>query len=121
MTVLGAILSASGIFSLASLNVARRIKEIGIRKALGASISNVVLIMNNQFAIIMSAAVVLGSLGAYFGTNALLDIIFAHHIPVSIVPVGLSAMGIFVLGLGTTGITILNAAKSNPVDTLRDE
>ena len=121
LTILGGILSASGIFSLASLNVARRIKEIGIRKALGASISNVVMIMNNQFAIIMTVAALLGSVGAYFGTSALLGVIYAHHVPISIIPVLLSALAIFVLGLSTTGFTILNAAKSNPVDTLRDE
>ena len=121
LTVLGGILSASGIFSLASLNIARRMKEIGIRKALGATVANVVMILNKQFVIILSSAMILGSLGAYFGTSLLLGIIYAHHIPVSIIPVLLAAIVIFLLGTGTTGFTILKAAKSNPVDTLRDE
>lgn len=121
LTILGGILSASGIFSLASLNVAKRAKEIGIRKALGASIPNVVRIMNRQFVYIMLGAVALGSLGAYFGATMLLDEIYARHIPVSVVPVFLSALAIMIVGLGTTGFTIYRAAQTNPVDTLRDE
>ncbi len=121
LTVLGGILSAAGIFSMASLNIAKRIKEIGIRKALGASVANVVVIMNRPFAFILTASVLLGLVGAYFGTNFVLDLIYARHIPVSIGPILLSAVGIFLLGMGTTGLTIRKAAQCNPVDTLRDE
>lgn len=49
-------LSISGIFSLASLNVARRTKEIGIRKALGASVTNMMTLLNKEFAIILLLA-----------------------------------------------------------------
>ena len=121
LTILGGMLSASGIYSLASLNIAKRTKEIGIRKALGASVGNVVLLLNREFMIILGVAGLLGSLGGYFGTDWLLELVSAYHIPMSVFPVILSAVLIIVVGLSTTSATIFKAAKANPVDTLRDE
>ena len=121
LTILGGLLSASGIFSLASLSIARRTKEIGIRKALGASVGNVVSILNREFVIILGLAAVLGSVGGFFGTSFILDMIYAHHIPITLTPVAISAIAICSLGLFTTSFTVLQAARSNPVDTLRDE
>lgn len=121
ITVLGGLLSASGIFALASLNIAKRTKEIGIRKALGASISNIINLLNREFVIILIIAVILGSVGGYYLTNALLKEIYAYHIPVGLVPVSMCAILIFVIGILTTSTTILKAARSNPVHTLRNE
>lgn len=121
ITVLGGLLSASGIFALASLNIAKRTKEIGIRKALGASISNIINLLNREFVIILVIAMILGSVGGYYLTNALLKEIYAYHIPVGLIPVTLCAIMIFIIGILTTSTTILKAARSNPVHTLRNE
>jgi len=121
ITLLGGLLSASGIFALASLNVAKRTKEIGIRKALGASVNNIVGLLNREFAIILIVAVIMGSVGGYFLTAELLGQIYKYHIPVGLIPVILCAAGIFGMGIFTTSATILKAAKTNPVDTLRSE
>ena len=119
--MLGGLLSASGIFALASLNISKRTKEIGIRKALGASITNVVTLLNKEFVIILFLAAIMGSVGGYYLTNALLADIYAYHIPVGIFSVIACALFIFCVGILTTSSTILKAAKSNPVDTLRNE
>lgn len=121
ITVLGALLSGSGIFALASLNVIKRTKEIGIRKTLGASVSNILGLMNREFLIILLLASVAGAVGGYYATNTLLGILYAYHISVGILPVVLSAIVIFAIGMLTTSTTILKAAKSNPVNTLRTE
>jgi ABC-type antimicrobial peptide transport system permease subunit len=119
--VLGGLLSASGIFALASLNIAKRTKEIGIRKALGATVTNIVGLLNREFVIILSIAAVLGSVGGYFLTNILLGELYAYHIPVGIVSVILCAILIFGIGIFTTSSTILRAARANPVESLRTE
>jgi putative ABC transport system permease protein len=121
LTILGGLLSGSGIFSLASLNIAKRTKEIGIRKALGASVANVVMLLNKEFVIILSISVVLGSVAGYFLTKALLDEIYAYHITIQYIWVFLCASAVFVIGIATTTSTILQAARSNPVKTLRSE
>jgi ABC-type antimicrobial peptide transport system permease subunit len=121
LTTLGGLLSAAGIFSLASLNIAKRTKEIGIRKALGASVAHVMTILNREFVIILLIAAILGSVGGYFLTKMLMDEIYANHIAIGIIPVVLCAIAIFAIGIATTSSTIFKAAKSNPVDTLRNE
>jgi ABC-type antimicrobial peptide transport system permease subunit len=121
LTVLGGLLSASGIFSLASLNIAKRTKEIGIRKALGATVSNVVMLLNREFVIILTLAGIIGAVGGFYLTNALLDVIYKFHIPIEVFSVVLCAIVIFCIGIFTTSVTILKAAKANPVDTLRSE
>lgn len=121
ITILGGLLSASGIFALASLNIARRTKEIGIRKALGATVGNIVGLLNKEFMIVLIIAAIVGAVGGYFLTDTLLSEIYAYRIAVGIVPVVLCALTIVGIGLLTTSTTILQAAKSNPVDTLRSE
>ncbi len=119
--VLGGFLSMAGIFSLASLNIAKRTKEIGIRKAMGATVENVLVILNKEFIVILLASAIVGCMGGYFGTSWLLGLIYAYHIPVTLGPVILSALIIFVLGVSTTSFTIFRAAQANPVDSLKDE
>ena len=121
ITVLGGVLSASGIFALASLNIAKRTKEIGIRKALGASVENVIGLLNKEFVIILAIAGILGSVAGYYLTDALLKEIYAFHVPVGIVSVIICSLFIFGVGIFTTSATIFKAAKANPVHTLRNE
>jgi ABC-type antimicrobial peptide transport system permease subunit len=59
--------------------------------------------------------------GGYYATDAMLSEIYAYHIKVGIVPVVLCSLAIFAIGILTTSITILRAAKANPVETLRNE
>jgi ABC-type antimicrobial peptide transport system permease subunit len=121
ITVLGGLLSASGIFALASLNITKRTKEIGIRKALGATVGSIVGLLNKEFVFVLMAAVIIGSVGGYFLTNALLAEIYAYHIAVGMVTVICCALLIFAVGIFTTSTTILQAAKANPVETLRTD
>ena len=121
ITVLGGVLSASGIFALASLNIAKRTKEIGIRKALGASVPNVIGLLNKEFVIILAIAGIFDSVAGYYLTNALLKEIYAFHVPVGIVSVIVCSLFIFAVGIFTTSATIFKAARANPVNTLRNE
>ncbi len=121
LTVLGGLLSISGIYALASLNVEKRTKEIGVRKALGASLSNLVMILSREFAIILGFAALLGSVGGYYLSTGLLDEIYAYHISVGAFPLIFSSLIIFSMGILTTGWIITKAALANPVKSLRDE
>ncbi|MEO9965440.1 MAG: FtsX-like permease family protein [Reichenbachiella sp.] len=121
LTLLGGLLSASGIYSLASLNIARRTKELGIRKALGATTQNILFLLNKEFIIILVLAGIFGGIGGYYGTTWILDLIYAFHISVQFVPIFLSSIGIFIIGIATTSITIYRGARVNPADTLRNE
>jgi len=121
ITVLGCLLSGSGIYSLASLNVEKRTKEIGVRKVLGATINNIIRLINKEFAIILCCSMILGGIGGYFLTNYLINDIYTIHIKVSVITVILCAFVVFIIGISTTSGTIIQAANANPATTLRDE
>jgi ABC-type antimicrobial peptide transport system permease subunit len=111
ITILGCLLSTSGIYALASLNVQKRTKEIGVRKVLGASVRSIIQLVNKEFAIILGLAVLLGGAGGYVLTNALLNDLTSQHLEIGFATIGLSA---------TSG-TILKTALMNPTESLRSE
>ena len=121
MAILGGVLSITGIFALSSLNVSRRIKEIGIRKVLGASTRKIIFLLNKEFAITMVIAVILGSALGAFLTGQLLDFIYKFHISVGIIPILVSILIVIGAAFITTSTTIYSAANTNPSETLRDE
>jgi len=121
LTVLGGLLSISGIYAMASLNVEKRTKEIGVRKVLGASVSYLIGLLSREFAVILGIAALIGSLGGFYLSAALLDEIYAYHISVGIWPLIAGSLVIFIMGIATTSWIIGKAATSNPVESLRDE
>ncbi len=121
ITVLGCILSASGIYALASLNVQKRTKEIGVRKVLGASIRSIIQLVNKEFTIILGLAVFLGSAGGYLLTGALLNELTSQHLEIGFATVILCSLSIFAVGISATSGTILKTALMNPTESLRNE
>lgn len=121
MTVMGCVLSLSGLYALARLNIHRREKEIGVRKVLGASVVNIVRLVNVEFALILGVAAALGGAGGFVLTEALLSDLFRQHIEVTTGPVILCAIVIFAVGIAATTATILKAAVENPVRVLKSE
>ena len=120
MTILGCVLSVSGLYSMANLNIHRRTKEIGVRKVLGASVLSILKLINIEFVLILSTAILLGGCGGYMLTNALLSDLYAQHIDVSMVSVILSGLFVFLIGIMATSMTIWSTANSNPVKALKE-
>ncbi|MEM6318122.1 MAG: FtsX-like permease family protein, partial [Bacteroidota bacterium] len=121
LTFLGTLLSLAGIYAMASLNIAKRTKEIGIRKVLGASIKNIIALVNREFVIILSMAALFGAVIGFFLITMMIDELYAYHVPVAIVPVVLCAFLIFICGFLVTSTTIFRVAIANPVKALKDE
>lgn len=121
LTVLGCLLSVSGLYSMASLNIHRRTKEIGIRKALGASIASILRLINLEFAIILLVAAFVGGFGGYALTDGLLTSLYKQRIEVGILPVTICSIIVIVVGLLSTTATIWEAAVENPVKALKGE
>ncbi|MFP4506717.1 MAG: ABC transporter permease [Cyclobacteriaceae bacterium] len=121
LAMLGGILATAGIFSLAQINVARRNKEIGIRKVLGASLSRVVNTLNREFVWILSISALLGGVAGYFFNLAFLSNFYAYHVSIGASPSIISGIIIVGIALLTTSLTILKAANMNPAQVLKDE
>ncbi|MEO9871995.1 ABC transporter permease [Ekhidna sp.] len=121
MASLSGLLSIIGIFSLAKLNVAKRIKEISIRKVLGSSLSDLLLTINKSFTITLVLALTLGTGLGYLITNAVLDLIYKYHVEASLLTSLLSATFIIVVSLIMISSIALVPANSNPINGLKDE
>jgi putative ABC transport system permease protein len=109
-----------GLFALASFSAQRRLKEIGVRKVLGASEAGLVVMMYKEFFVLIVVAFVLASPLAYYFFNQWLNG-FAYRIDISPVTYLISILFISIIALITVGYQSFTAARTNPVKVLRSE
>jgi putative ABC transport system permease protein len=120
LSVLTILITFLGLFGLASYMVSQRIKEIGIRRVLGATLSNVVTMVAKDFLILVAlAALPAFGLAWYFINEWLQD--FAYQTEINYVIFGLVLLGTFVLTLGVTGLHAVRATGVNPAESLKNE
>jgi len=119
--VIALMLSATGLFTLVSLNIIRRTKEIGVRKVLGASIGNITRIINTEFFVILLLASITGSVFSYFAVDLLMDSIWDYYLSTTTQTFMISIAIMFVVSAAVIGYKVFTAASLNPVNTLRDE
>ncbi len=121
LAVIAVVLSAIGLFTLVSINIQSRTKEIGIRKVLGASVAGITTIMNRPFLIIVGiASIVGGGLGVYI-SDLLMGSIWTYHVTPGILSALVPIVIILLVALFSISGKVINAAKRNPVDSLRYE
>jgi ABC-type antimicrobial peptide transport system permease subunit len=109
-----------GLFALTLLIINRRIKEIGIRKILGSSVSAIVLLISQDFVKLLFIAFALATPLAWWMLNKWLEN-FAYHVEPSWWMFALAGTTTIGLALCTIGLQVVKAARANPVDSLRDE
>jgi len=109
-----------GLFGLSALAAVRRIKEIGIRKVLGASVSEILLLLNREFILMVCVSNVLAWPVAYLVMQRWLAD-FAYRIPVGIGSFILVGLLTVVIALATVSYQAIRAAHTNPVETLHHE
>ena len=119
-TFLAIFISCLGLFGLATFSVEKRIKEIGIRKVLGASTIGIVALLARDFLKLVLAANVLAWPAAYYFASRWLQN-FAYRIPVGAWAFLLAAAIALVVALLTVGYQSIRAAVANPVQSLRYE
>ncbi len=117
---LSVLIACLGLFGLTSFNVARRTKEIGIRKILGASISRLVLLLNQDLVRLVIIGNLLAWPMAYFAMNKWLEN-FAYRISIWPGDFLLSSILSLMVALLVVGAKTLKAALVNPSETLRYE
>ncbi len=109
-----------GLYGLVSFMVSQKMKEIGIRKVLGATIPQILNLFSKELLVLIVIAFFIATpVSYYFMTDWLSD--FEYSIDIN-VWVFVAAIGFTLLiGMVTTGVKSLSAATSNPVDSLRSE
>ncbi|HET7178789.1 MAG TPA: ABC transporter permease [Chryseosolibacter sp.] len=119
-TAIAIFISCLGLFGLASFAAERRTKEIGVRKVMGASVWQIVILFCRDFALLIIAALMVGIPLGWWGMHKFLDG-YAFHTDVGVPVVVITALGMIVVALLTVSFQSVRAALADPVKSLRTE
>lgn len=113
-------ISCLGLYGLISFMAVQRTKEVGVRKVLGATLTDVVMLFWKEFIFLVLIAFVISTPVAWYFMSDWLDT-FAYRIDMSLwtflLAIGLS----LIISLVTVSFRSIKAAMANPVDSLRTE
>lgn len=120
LTIVAILISCLGLFGLITYMAEAKIKEIGIRKVLGATSSQVIWLLTRQVQILVLISCIIALPIAFYATKEWLDS-FAYRTDVSLALLAVCAL----MALAISGLTVLTksakAANSNPIKALRSE
>jgi putative ABC transport system permease protein len=119
--VIAVLMSTTGLFSLVSLNIVRKLKEIGVRKVLGASTANIIWLIGLEFIIILGFASMLGSALGYVMVNKMMDAVWEYYLEVSYATLEICVVFLFSVAMATVGVKVFRTTLINPVIVLREE
>jgi putative ABC transport system permease protein len=119
-TALAILIGCLGLFGLSAYSAEQRTKEIGIRKVLGASTSNVTMLLVREFTKWVLLAVLIAWPVGYYIMNTWLQN-FAYRIGLGVDTFLLSALLALVIAIITVAYQAVKAAVANPVDSLKYE
>ena len=113
-------LSCLGLYGLASFMAMQRIKEVGIRKVLGATTGNIVYLFSKEFIVLIAIAFAIATPIAWYYMNQWLQG-YAYRINVSWLVFLAGGLVAIVIALATISFQAIKAAIANPVKSLRTE
>jgi putative ABC transport system permease protein len=117
---LAMLISCLGLWGLITFAAQQRVKEIGIRKVLGASVPNIVSLLSKDFIILVCISIVIAVPLAYWGINKWLQD-FAYRIDIGWTAFAIAGAAAILLALVTVSFQAIKAAIANPVQSLRTE
>ncbi len=117
---LAVFIACLGLFGLAAYTAENRLKEVGIRKVLGASVGGLVYLLSKEMGkLVLLAFIVFAPLAYFFMNNWLLD--FEYRTTVGIWVFLITMIGALLIAVLTMSYQSLRAATSNPIKSLRTE
>ncbi len=119
-SLLSIIISCMGLYGLVSYFIELRVKEIGIRKVLGASVGGIALMINQHFIKLILISLLVSIPVSFWLMTSWLDD-FAYRINLGVLPFVLSALLITFIALLTTNNQAIKASRRNPIKSLRYE
>jgi ABC-type antimicrobial peptide transport system permease subunit len=114
-------IASLGLFGMVVFATETRLKEISIRKVMGASVSNLILLLGRGFIIMLciSAAIALPATYLFFEGVVLTE--FPYHTPVGITELFVGVLGVLAIALLMIGSQTFKAARTNPAEVLKNE
>lgn len=118
--IIAVIIASLGLFGLSAFVIEQRTKEIGIRKVLGASVQQVLLLVSKEFLLLVGLAFLISIPITWWAMHAWLQD-FAYRINISIWVFATAGIAAILIALLTVSFQAIKAAVANPVKSLRSE
>jgi ABC-type antimicrobial peptide transport system permease subunit len=115
------LLTATGLFALISLTLLKRMREIAVRKVVGATPQDIYVLVNKGYFWIIVAGTALGCYAGWALTKLLLNQIYRINNGIATVTIVISVVMMILIALFTTGIKIWQVTKTKPANLLRTE
>lgn len=119
--IVSVLLTATGLFALVSLTVLKKMKEIALRKVVGATPRHVLVLVNKGYFWIFFVSVAVGCYSGLVLTKLLLDMIFKINAGVDISTLTGAIVALITITAVTTGVKVWQVIRTNPVKLLRSE
>jgi putative ABC transport system permease protein len=119
LSVVAMLLTATGLFALVSLTILKKMKEIALRKVVGAKPSQILLLVSRGYAWIFGIAIVIGCWAGLGMTKFLMDTIFKINVGVEPLTMVWAVLVLLLIAMGTVGFKVRQALQANPADVLR--
>ena len=114
------VLSCSGLLAMVLLIIQQRVKEIGVRKVLGASVQNIAVLISKDFLLLVLIAVIIATPVSWLMMNKWLQA-FPYRTEIAAWMYGVVAIMAIVIATTTIGFSTIRAGLQNPVKSLRSE
>jgi putative ABC transport system permease protein len=121
ISIVSTILACLGLFGLLSFNVQKRLKELSVRKVLGATRMSIVRLIARKYSLVVIISFIVGGVGGYFLMIQLIDSIYAEPKSEFVLPVTLAVFIMTATIVLTLTGQILRATRVNPSVNLRSE
>jgi len=119
--IISILLTATGLFGLISLTIVKKMKEIALRKVVGARSGHILLLVNRGYFLVFIIGAAIGCYGGYALTKLLLDMIFGVNAGIAVSTLVSSVFVLFIIVAITSGIKVWQAIRTNPIKLLRTE
>jgi putative ABC transport system permease protein len=119
-TIIAMIISCLGLYGLSTFMAERRFKEIGVRKVMGASVSQIVQMMSGEFVKLVLIAFLVAIPLSYYTITSWLEN-FAYKAPVTMSIFTIAGVSALLIAILTVSFESIQAASKNPVQALRNE
>jgi putative ABC transport system permease protein len=120
ITVVAIVLACLGMLGMAMYATQTRIKEIGVRKVMGATVPDILLLLSKSFIFLIGIAVVIGAPVSVFLGNQFLSL-YAYKVNITVGLISTGVLFLVVLGTGIICSQTIRAATTNPLKSLRYE
>jgi putative ABC transport system permease protein len=119
-STLAIVIACLGLLGLVSFSATQKTKEIGIRKVMGATAANIILLITNEYTRLILLSILIAVPVSIYAINQMLSN-FAYKTTIGPISIALSVLACVLIAFLTASYQALRAATINPTETLRNE